>query len=268
MSFPFWEILVESQAFMNPNIQVSDLILDADAATPAAVAEHFWRDGIVVLEDFLDEAAALALREELASVVATEPNKSFSGGDDYVRHFDVRVQVWPGSEQPQTQKAMSDPRLDQYTRAICREDYAQGFIGIFSTPRGGMQGWHQDSSSPDAGDYEINRIIFPATAQPEQGALVVVPGTHRGGDLPVGGNHEPLPGEIAVSPRAGSLVLMHTRCFHRVAENQTDTPRTQVNSRARPASANDEPCNRAIFRTGIWHFPSASYAPREVAISG
>lgn len=239
------------------------LTLDARHATPSEVAKCFWRNGIVVLKHFLGEEQSRALREELADVVATEPDKPWGGGEDYARRFEVRVQVWHREDQPRSAAAMNDPRLDEYTAAICGGDYQKGGVGIFSTPRTGTQSWHQDSSSQGAGHYEINRIVFPAATKLEQGALYVVPGTHQGGDLPAGGNHEPLPGEVKVLPRAGSLVLMHTRCYHRVGENRSDERRTQVNSRVRPAGADESLCNRAVFRTGFWDFQNSTFSPRE-----
>lgn len=39
-----------------------------------------------------------------------------------------------------------------------------------------------------------------------------------------GSHHDPLPGEVEVIPQAGTLVMLHTRCYHRVGHNTTDDP--------------------------------------------
>ncbi len=88
----------------------------------------------------------------------------------------------------------------------------------------------------------------------QAGALVCVPGSHRSGPIPPGEPHGELPGELHLAPTAGSVVLVHSRCFHRVTANRTANQRFSVNFRARPAGAAAELGGIGVFRTGAYDF--------------
>jgi len=228
---------------------------DYDAPETAdQIAEQFRRDGLVLLELFypLDQMNKLATA--LDEIVAADPDREFGGGPDYARVCDTRVQVYSGKDCPEILQAMRLPILHHISEAICGPDYKMGGEGIFSTPHGCGQGWHQDTRSREPDQYELNRIIFPRDVDPAQGCLYYVPGSHLGPDLPPGGNHESLPNEVAVTPKAGTLALMHTRCFHRVGVNQNEQRRTQCNSRTRPATAAEGLGDTPVFRVGPWTF--------------
>jgi hypothetical protein len=218
------------------------------------IVETFWRDGIVILEQFYEPRIMTELALAFEQLVNSDPSRPFGGGPDYARLRETRVRVWPGKDVPLCEQVMTDSRLDVITKSICGDDMLRLGISIFSTPRGCGQAWHQDSSGHRPEHFELNRIVFPSNVAAEQGELHFVPGSHTGPDLPPGGNYDPLPGERSVAPKAGTLVLMHTRCFHRVGINQTDKPRTQCNSRTRPAGAPDGLTGLPVFRTGKWNF--------------
>ena len=74
----------------------------------------------------------------------------------------------------------------------------------------------------------MNRILFTRDYDAGQGQLLVVPGSHRRGDLPAGQPFEPLPGQIALTPMANSAVFLHTRTFHCVTKNSTEQARLGV----------------------------------------
>ena len=221
---------------------------------PQSIAQQFKRDGIVVLRAFYPADQMRELAAELDAIVSADPDRAFGGGEDYARLRETRVRVWSGKDRPHVARAMSDPRLAEITQAILGLGFLVGGEGIFSTPTGCGQGWHQDTRSREPDHYELNRIVFPSDVAPEQGALLCVPGSHVGPDLPSGGNFDTLPGQKYFLPTAGTLVLMHTRCFHSVEINRSQRPRTQCNSRMRPAAAADGLGNFPIFRTGPWNF--------------
>lgn len=58
------------------------------------------------------------------------------------------------------------------------------------------------------------------------------------------------------------MVLMHSRCYHRVGPNLGTTPRIQVNLRARCAVAAADLAQRPMFRTGAWDFAADHHAAR------
>jgi len=232
--------------------------LDIAALTAhTAHTAQFDRDGFLVLEGFLDAEAAAALGAELDRRVASgETLNKGAGKSAYEKHRETVVDVYIATDLPLCQQVFHHPEIMALTSAICGERWRwAGEPAIFETPApGGKQGWHQDTSDPGAGQFFCNRIAFPRTVSEDQGALYLVPGSHKQGDIPPGGNHEPIDGEVEVRPSAGTVVFMHSRCFHRVGPNTGTTPRTQVNLRARPETAEADLGRRPLFRTGTWDF--------------
>ena len=101
-------------------------------------------------------------------------------------------------------------------------------------------GWHQDTGTDEdrVAQMMLNRLIYFQDHSPEKGGLWYVPGSIHMGHLTqhAGEHHGPLPGEVEVIPTAGTLVMLHSRCYHRVGHNITDEPRLMFNLRAKPDS--------------------------------
>lgn len=129
-----------------------------------------------------------------------------------------------------------------------------GGIGSWVTSRGCGQARHQDSWSDDPALFVLNRIVFTRDYDAAQGQLLVVTGSHRRGDLPAGEPYEPLPGQVALTPRANCAVFLHTRTFHCVSKNATERPRIQFNRRVVPHGVPTDLTARARFRNGTWDF--------------
>jgi ectoine hydroxylase-related dioxygenase (phytanoyl-CoA dioxygenase family) len=124
----------------------------------------------------------------------------------------------------------------------------------FGYGRGMQHGWHQDSGALEAGQFVLNRIVYPHGLSRDQGALYFVPAsTHRGLlTADPGPNHGPIQGEVELLPTPGTLVLMHTRCFHRVGANRTASPRVMLNTRASPGGARADVTRSPVFRSQTW----------------
>lgn len=82
----------------------------------------------------------------------------------------------------------------------------------------------------------LNRLIYFQDHSPAKGSLFFVPGSIHMGHLTQlpGPHHGPIRGEVEVVPSAGTLVMLHSRCYHRVGHNTTDDPRLMFNLRAKP----------------------------------
>lgn len=222
--------------------------------TATAMAAQFARDGLLILRPAPPPGGWLHLCEQLEASLEEVPPPQGAGAA-YEQRFDVRVDVTAAPTMPEVTALFAQPDVVEATTAVLGDGWQpEGPPLIFSTPRGGMQGWHQDTSDPDPTHFFINRIVYPRGVVAAQGALYVVPGSHRRGDIPPGENHGPLDGALALLPEPGSLVFLHGRCWHRVGINDSDLPRTQVNWRARPATAPTDLGRMPVFRTGRWDF--------------
>jgi hypothetical protein len=74
------------------------------------------------------------------------------------------------------------------------------------------------------------------------------------GRIPPGGHQEPIAGERALEPRAGTLVLLHGHVYHRVTPNLNQKPRTSINFRAYPAGTTTAVTCIGVYRNGDVNF--------------
>jgi ectoine hydroxylase-related dioxygenase (phytanoyl-CoA dioxygenase family) len=96
-----------------------------------------------------------------------------------------------------------------------------------------VQPLHTDMGAlPDAqGPWVCNTVwmLDPFTA--ENGALRLIPGSHRWGKLPdqvLSDRTAPHPEEVLVTAAAGSVIVMNAHLWHGGTANRTDQPRTAV----------------------------------------
>ena len=82
--------------------------------------------------------------------------------------------------------------------------------------------WHRDLVFP--GDYPLscNSIVYLDDMTDETGPTYVVPGSHRGRDMPPKDQREqPLPGEVPVYANAGDCVFINSAIWHSGSHNDS-----------------------------------------------
>jgi ectoine hydroxylase-related dioxygenase (phytanoyl-CoA dioxygenase family) len=83
--------------------------------------------------------------------------------------------------------------------------------------------WHRDFVFPGDRPLAINTIIMLNDMSEERGPTRIVPGTHRGENLPPKDQrHQPLPGEVAVFAASGDAVFINGAIWHTGGCNRTD----------------------------------------------
>ncbi|NKB68140.1 MAG: hypothetical protein GKR89_13845 [Candidatus Latescibacteria bacterium] len=218
------------------------------------IAADFTHYGLVAIQGLLP-AAAVQQADQFADELLTQlDERPWAAGQDYCRRFDIWTKVFSGLEDEVILALFNNDPVEAITEALAGADATAGGFGSWVTPRDCGQAWHQDSWSDDPALFILNRIAFTRDYTPQQGQLLVVPGSHRQGDLPAGQPYESLPGQVALTPRANTVVFLHTRTFHCVGKNQTDAPRIQFNRRAVPRGVPADLTARARFRNGTWDF--------------
>ena len=222
----------------------------------STLAEQFERDGYVVVSGFLDAAACQKVNAALdehfhIEAIAKAPDEEARHGCD--------VAFWnPISEgHPVFLELMNNCELDRLTRAVLGGDYVTGarHTLVMASLLGGVgQAWHQDSP-PDSGrNFNLNRLIYTRDVTPEDGAIFVVPGSHKMGRISGGGDQETIEGELMLTPAAGTLVLLHGHCFHKVTPNQSCRPRISINFRALAAGVPEDICMTGVYRNATVDF--------------
>jgi hypothetical protein len=214
---------------------------------------RFKQDGVVIIPDFF-KADELAEMNAVIDTLLKIPKAASKCSDFYVKNYQTEVDGLgvKASEHPAFTSFQSHPRMKEATVAALGGEFIDEYLLVQVTRQGTGQAWHQDSSDPV--NFVLNRLIYTRDIAPENGQIVVVPGSIHRGRIPSGGHQDSIPGEVALAPKAGTLVLMSTYCWHRVTLNTTATPRVSVNYRVRPKSAPEGLTALPNFRNGTYDF--------------
>ncbi len=224
--------------------------------SPARLAElsrQLDRDGAVIIPNFFTAEELAAANRQLDAYGAEPVTQRTT---DFQKKTYTDTQTWQPVETgvPCFVALRNHRCLCVLTEALVGDSYQHQESLVMLTRKGKAQAWHQDTASEDAGEFIINRIIYTRDTPRAAGALVFVPGSHRRGQIPTGGPQDPIPGEVVIEPKAGTVAFVHSRCFHRVTPNETDLPRFSINFRVRPASAPAGLTAVGVYRTVKWDF--------------
>ena len=217
------------------------------------LAREFNEKGCLVLEGFYEAAALEAVGQAVKNHYASAPAQVKA---DNFSQFETFTDPWvpESAELGPFVELQNDARLRSLTESVLGGPYAEVFPLMMQTRPGTGQAWHQDTQSHDPKKYVLNRIVYPLASPPGAGGLYCVPGSHRMGRIPRGPSQESLPGELRLHPKPGTLVLLHSFCFHRVSLNESQGCRYSVNLRCRPLSSPENYDNIGIYRNAGYDF--------------
>jgi len=221
--------------------------------------EEFASTGVLVLPGFFSRAELAEVCREIDAhfqpMAAVAREKARERLD--LRDFACDIISWD----PVTEgnKAFLDlaahERLALVTETVLGESHtAPASLVMYSVGGGQGQAWHQDCPMEDPTAFNLNRLIYIEDVEMEDGGIVVVPGSHRLGRIPPGGHQDPMKGEIALTPSAGTLILLHGHVYHRVTPNLRQKPRVSVNFRAFPAGVPASVTCIGVYRNGSVNF--------------
>lgn len=237
------------------------------------IRQTFERDGIVVLPDFLplDDA------EKMNTEIDRHYEKKLSeleGRSNRPANFEkygIDVIGWhPLRENnPIFAKLRDSVQLKQVSEACLGEGFTTSLpaesepacLVMLSKTGGNGQTWHQDCPPEDATQFNLNRLFYTRDVHVDDGAVVVVPGSHRMGRIPPGEGHERLPGERVLAPKAGTLILLSGHVYHRVMPNVSGKPRVSVNYRAYGKGVSRQICNVVVYRNGAYDLKTSTPLP-------
>jgi len=236
--------------------------------------EAFERDGYLVIEEAVAPALLALLREDMAAWVEESRDQSDNYGETINGKPRFDLDLGHGRDSPALRRVnapieVSDAYFEAATGAY-QVDAVAELIGpdlrfhhakINAKQPGSVTavGFHQDFCfTPHSNDSLVTSLLAVDEMTAENGALEVVPGSHRGplhslwreGRF-TGQVSETLAAEarrsaVTVTAPAGAACLMHTRLLHGSAANLSQSPRTLFISvyaaaDARPLSPNPMP---------------------------
>ena len=234
-------------------------MLTASVATSAdSRRRKFAEHGVVVVPGFLDREQVALLNREIDAHYGPLVRERFGieAVSQAAIEMDCDVIAWDplGEEVEPFQVLAADPRLATLTRELIGEFSAPGSLAMWSVGGGKGQAWHQDCPPDDPSQFNLNRLFYLQDTEVDDGAVVVVPGSHRMGRISPGAPQAPIPGEVMLTPRAGTLVLLHGHLYHRVTPNVSLRPRASVNLRAYPADVPREITRIGLYRNAAYDF--------------
>lgn len=216
---------------------------------------QFRDQGYLHLEQFFDVEQMDRLHAEILDHFGIDPNHYHN--DEFLDKAATEVIPWfPTDEGCQPFLELSDHgTMNFLTQALLGDAWsALGCMVMFSKAHSRGQAWHQDCPPDDAGVFNLNRLIYTEDVSPLNGGqVVVVPGSHRAGVLPVGDGHAALAGQIVLSPRKGDLLLLHGHAWHRVTP-VAGKSRVSTNYRAVPRGVPRDVTDVCVYRTMRYRF--------------
>lgn len=240
-----------------------------------AMAHDFWRDGFLVLDDFFDIELMHRVDERILEHFAGEPE--FQHEPEFLERSDTDVIPWfpqrldevgysPHRAAPFDELGL-DERLSGLTEALLGPGWRSLYCMVMFSMQGtNGQAWHQDCPPEDPARHNLNRLVYTRDLSPETGGqTVVIPGSHRKGEIPLGDPNEELDGQVVLSPRAGSLVFIHGHTWHRVLP-VIGPFRFSTNFRACPTNTPDDVTDVCVYRNMRYQFSTSELVEERTPI--
>jgi len=190
------------------------------------LSSEFWQQGYLVVDNFFDPDLMNQLDHNIRQYFGDNPE--FWHEEEFLRKSKTEVIPWfpQNPELPDYSAQLANPfdrletdsRLKQLTTSLLGEEWSPLYSMVMYSRKGTTgQAWHQDCPPDDPEKFNMNRLVYTRDLCSDIGGqTVVMPGSHRKGELPTGEPHEDLEGQVVLSPRKGTLVLLHGHTWHRV----------------------------------------------------
>jgi ectoine hydroxylase-related dioxygenase (phytanoyl-CoA dioxygenase family) len=179
--------------------------------------------GFVVLPGFLSEAELEQFRSRVDQLFAEEGDRA---GSEFKNESGARRLANLVNKGEIFEDAIQRPEVLECVEAVLGPDFKLSSLNVRSaTPHGGAQPLHVDSGAlPDErGNAVCNSVWMLDDFTESNGALRIVPGSHRWMRLPEPGAQ--VEGEMLVTGKAGTVVVMNAHAWHGGSANRTDRER-------------------------------------------
>jgi hypothetical protein len=229
------------------------------------LSKEFWSQGYLVLHDFFEDG----LMEEIDGTIRQHfgDDPEFWHEEEFLKKSRTEVIPWfpQNPDLPEFDQCTAAPfdrleadeKLRKLTRAILGSHWSPLYSMVMFSKKGTSgQAWHQDCPPNDSSKFNLNRLVYCRDLTEDIGGqTVVMPGSHRRGELPVGDPHETLEGQVVLSPCRGTLVLLHGHTWHRVMPI-SGAYRYSTNYRACPKGTPTDITDICVYRNMRYSFSS------------
>ena len=190
-------------------------------------------DGYLVLDGFMSADLLRRLRERVEQLFVEEGD---AAGAEFKQEPDCRRLANLVDKGAVFREVIAHPRLLEFVRHVLGPAIKLSSLNARSAnPGGGAQPLHADMAAvADAkGFWVCNTVWMLDDYTPDNGALRLVPGSHRWGRLPQEALADPLvnhPEQVLITGRAGSVVVLNAHAWHAGTANRTGCPRTSLHA--------------------------------------
>lgn len=190
--------------------------------------------GYLVLPCFMPADLLAALRTRVGELFAEEGDEA---GAEFKQEPQTRRLANLVNKGDVFRRAIGMPRLLEYVRLVLGPVFKLSSLNARrALPNSSwVQPLHADMGAlPDERGYWVcNTVWLLDDFTPENGAIRMVPGSHRWGRLPQEALADPLaphPDEVLLTGQAGDVVVMNAHMWHGATANRTAAPRTAMHA--------------------------------------
>ncbi|MGJ8693488.1 MAG: phytanoyl-CoA dioxygenase family protein [Thalassotalea sp.] len=222
-------------------------------------ADKFWRDGYIVIEDFFEQPLMDLYHQKIIDHFGLDPK--FQHTDEFITKSAVEVIPWFPQREGEScfDRVAQHAILNELTSTILGNNWYEQYSMVMFSKKGTKgQAWHQDCLPEDDKKFNMNRLLYTMDIDKNTtgGQTLVMPGSHKMGILPA--STEPFDDHKAVilSPKKGSLVLLHGHCYHKVMP-VTGPYRVSTNYRVAPQGTPEDITDIGVYRNMLYQFSTA-----------
>jgi ectoine hydroxylase len=221
----------------------------------SALANEFWRQGYLSIDNFFGEELMDAYQSHVLQHFGK--NSAFVHSAEFLEKSNTDVIPWfPQLEGVHAfDVAEQDQRLIKLTDEILGAGWSSLYSMVMYSHQGSKgQAWHQDCPPEDKSQFNLNRLVYTMDIdQRTGGETLVIPGSHRGGPITVGKIDQDFPEQIVLSPKKGTLILIHGHLWHRVLP-VSGPYRFSANYRCCPAHTPNDITDICVYRNMRYQF--------------
>jgi ectoine hydroxylase-related dioxygenase (phytanoyl-CoA dioxygenase family) len=213
-------------------------------------------DGYLVLHDWIEVDLLRKLRQRVEDLFAEEGEQA---GAEFKSESGCRRLANLVDKGDIFRTIIAMPRLLEYVRHVLGPEFKLSSLNVRSaSPHGGAQPWHCDMAAvaDDRGCWVCNSVWMLDDFTPANGALRLIPGSHRWRRLPqldltdLFADH---PRQVLVTGRAGTLVVVNAHLWHAGTANHTDRPRTALHAFYCRRDKPQQQYQKALLRPEVQH---------------
>ena len=222
------------------------------------LANTFWQQGYLVIEDFFSAQTMDSLQSLILDHYGLDPEYEHEAAflsksaTEVIPWFPQRSGVYAFDEIEHCAK------MGTLTEVILGKGWKALYcMTMFSKKGTKGQAWHQDCPPDDPQQFNLNRLVYTMDINDQVGGeLLVMPGSHLAGKLPAGEVNEDFAEQLILTPKKGTLVIIHGHTWHRVLPIKGEY-RLSTNYRAVPKNTPEDITDICVYRNMLYQFSTS-----------